>query len=360
MNRPGSTSGAHLVLAAVILLAAMAPAVRGDMIRYQGVAHEDVRITDLREGMILFETTGGLQQQVPVEQVQSVRVEAYPVLAEGDRALDGGDYPEAIEAYADLFERADQRWLRVLVGAKLVVTLDRAGRFEEAVDRYIELLRVDQGSFVRLVRPRRVPDDAAKDELLGRIDQALRNTTEFAVRRELETLRGLIESDGEEPAGEEAAVELSNLELLVGEAEANRDPILERIRSGEVERALEQIEAELERNGAHLSKLLYQRGLCERELGRPMAALVSFSRVFIHYRPSSPYYVPALIEAGKVYRQRGGDGQARRLWEEAARYASEGSEEAEEVRSLLSELGEAGQDGGGAEGGRRPVEEPGG
>jgi thioredoxin-like negative regulator of GroEL len=99
-----------------------------------------VQVINFRHGRLHFR---GLSKEIlrkPLDEIARFKIDAFPMLSNAE-ALIRTDAEASISAYQQALEQADKPWLRDLIRARLIEACDRAGRFDQAVALFIELLR---------------------------------------------------------------------------------------------------------------------------------------------------------------------------------------------------------------------------
>jgi tetratricopeptide (TPR) repeat protein len=320
---------------------ALASAFAGaDEIKYGGVNYPNIRILGLRDGRLIFQTAAGIESQVPLGDVESLSVNAYPELAKADAAVVEQNYAEAARQLESIVGKVQEDYLQVLVRAKLAMMLDRAGRPVDATKHYLMLLRINQGDLAQAAVPRKVPEDAKQRKAMAdMVESELKATADVRVRELLEpVLAALKAAPGDAPAmlGPANQGSTPGPALLVGEAEATRDLIEEALAAGKHQQALGMVEKDLENSRLDLSKLLYQRGRAQAGVGKDMDAAISFMRVAVHF-PQSEYAPSSLIEAAKVFKKLNRNESARAALQEARTLTGDEAK-VQEIDALLNTL----------------------
>lgn len=306
--------------AGVLVLLGSAAAAHADEIKIGGINYPHVHIVGMRDGKLYFESAAG-ERSASLAEVQSIKIDKWPELAQADDALNNKDYAGAAGTLRNLLDRVDVDYLKELVAAKLVFALDRSGDFLSAARQYANLLTIDNGPLAQAVIPQGMPKDAAtraKDAAALTVD--LKNTTDpFAhqyLDKVVKQLSGAAGAGG--PAEVPGVVPTpGGLGGLVGgSAEANRDVVAEMLKSGQFAEAVKTIDAQLP-HSEELSKLLFQRGEAMSHLDKQeMEAVLSYMRVVILF-PRSSYAVRSLIGAGRELKKVGRTEEATKLLNEA-------------------------------------------
>lgn len=331
----------RLAIVALVLIGAVSA--QADQIKVgppgsPGIVYNNIRVTSIREGLLYFVTAGG-EQSALVENIQELKLSKYPDYEKADALLNQKDYAGAARTLDKLADSVNEDWLKTLVMAKLVFALDRSGQFSKAMTRYLQLIQLDLSDFVINLVPQQLPTDVkVRAEAAKQLQQDMQFVAEPKVRNLLDkVLKALKEAPGEaEPI---MTPGVGGGGLVGGGAEAARDIVAEMLEQKKYDGALKIIDEQMQDPRSTLSKLFYQRGVAQAGLGQNEEAAVSFMRVIVHFRPhTTGYYLPSLIEGGKVFVKLGQSDHARALWTEAKSLTRDDAEKTKEVDQLLSGL----------------------
>ncbi|MFQ5805705.1 MAG: tol-pal system YbgF family protein [Phycisphaerae bacterium] len=100
----------------------------------------NVRIIDFKHGRLVFRGVSKEVLRKPLNEVARFKIDRSPILT-GAEALAQTNAQESPAAYRRALTKAADPWLRDLIRVRLLEACDRAGRFDEAVALYTELLR---------------------------------------------------------------------------------------------------------------------------------------------------------------------------------------------------------------------------
>jgi tetratricopeptide (TPR) repeat protein len=327
------------LLCLLIIAGAMWPATASaDEIKYGGVTYPNIRIIGLRDGRLIFQTSAGTENQVALADVEAIRVNAHPELAQADAAIEKKDFAEAARLLGSIVDKVKEDYLKILTRAKLAIVLDRADKPVEAMTQFLLLLRMDQGELTQAAMPRKQPtDEKLRKRIADMVDAELKATADLRVKQMLEPLAtSLKAAPGQAPVPAPEQGTSPGPALLVGEAEAARDLIEEALAAGDAKKALALTDRDLDNSKVDLSKLLYQRGRALAALDKDIDAAMAFMRVAIHYGRSD-YAVPALIGAGKVFTKMNQKSDAQTALQEA-KSLSRDDAQIQEIDQLLNAL----------------------
>lgn len=149
----------------------------------------NVTVVAYKQGIVHFRGISKQTLRKPIEEIQSLAIDAAVHLAEAENAAEDARWDDAEAAYRLAAEEAADDWLRELIETRMLLVLDRSGRFSKAVAAYVELVR-RPGAAASVPRPRR-PGQAG-----SLVNRAARATLETAIdaartgeeRRALRTL----------------------------------------------------------------------------------------------------------------------------------------------------------------------------
>lgn len=100
----------------------------------------NVRITDLRDGRLVFRGVSREFLRKPVDAVAAIEVDDLPGVGLAESAAADGDWPTAIAKYEQALAGATAPWLRDYLRFRLARACDRTGRFDAAVEHYLAVL----------------------------------------------------------------------------------------------------------------------------------------------------------------------------------------------------------------------------
>ncbi len=329
------TARIGLVLGMLLLATGGLPA---DTLKVRGIDYKNVKVIGMREGRLYYRTNTGDERNVALEDLQDIQLDAYPEFQAAKQAFDKGDFASAAKTFTTLSGKVKEDYLKILVEANLVVALDRSGQFLPAAQRYVQLLKVDNGPITQSARPGKFPaDPPQRSAAAEKLSELLKSTADPIAKKFLQETVEALKSDAPAPAPTTEGAPKTG--LLQTADEAKQDPLELMIRGGKAEAALKAVDEQIAGEGGSISKLLYLRGLALASLGRDNDALLAFMRVVVHFTSSSSaYYGKSLTEAGKLLKKQNKTDQARKLWEEARGLYEDESDEAKALDGLLAGL----------------------
>ncbi len=141
---------------ASVLLAMLVPAAAGDVLVVRGEGRfVGVRVIACEQGRVAFLGASRRAVRVAIGQLESIELDAWPTFTAAEQVRDSRPQ-RAVAALEQLLrDPGTPRWLRRLATHRLIGPLERCGRFDEAVRRYVALWRVDPrgAGQMRLTRP---------------------------------------------------------------------------------------------------------------------------------------------------------------------------------------------------------------
>ena len=351
----------------VVWLCAAAGTVPADIVQLKGSPpFKDVRVVGLRDGLLHYQIRG-VARTAKLASVAHIEIDRYPEYAQAVEAAAEENAAEAAQLLAAALKRAkenEDRAVMPLLRLKLVKALDSSGQFDEALEQFIQLVRVESSPRALAAVPKQLPKDPAKHQAaLKRVTALASSAVDPVQKLLLGRLRDKLA--GHEPSGEadadapDAVAEATGDELIEVTAPAvapettdvvaapaidkpvarrqtpglgTDDPLGELLNGGQYAEALAKIQPLLNSPDAPLSKLLYCRGVAQQGLDQRQEAAISYMRVAIHFTKSR-WAGYCLLAAGKMYRDMDRPDVARTLLKEAL-----GVAEDEVVKQQAQEL----------------------
>lgn len=329
----------------------------------------DVKITALRDGQLTYRTAAGQEISRPIEQVRYLQIAGWDSFNRAERQRREARNAPALESYQKSLSEAnapkgDEPFdRRLLVLCRLVEFHDAQGRFEAAVETYLEILE-RMPACVDSLRPREVPGNAPEvlRRTAARVDEAV------ARRDRLDPVGDSLQKwragwpDVPPPA---TSPECSNPGLLVPAhgpatrpADASATPLVAEVRSdvsaGRFEQGIEKVEtakrgspvllppeAYYYLGRAHLGRAAKLTG-ADAALHRRRAG-IAFMRVAIE-APEHPLTAECLFRAAEACRDEGRPDRAMFLLIELIQTRPQAAPWAQRAREMLAKLrGPAGE-----------------
>jgi hypothetical protein len=103
----------------------------------------NVSITDVRHGRLIFRGVSGETLQKPLGRVTAVELDELPQLVQADESAAAGDHDSALAALNECDKSARENWQRTLVRYRRLAVLAAAGRTDQALSVFVDLVRED-------------------------------------------------------------------------------------------------------------------------------------------------------------------------------------------------------------------------
>lgn len=336
---------------AAVVLAAGA---RADVVAARGKpALVSTQVLRLQQGRLVCRADGGGEVSFPVEQVDYMQITGWDMLDLAEKQRRAGDWRRAAVSYekalADLqleqagdaqggppARGADVLDRKLLIQCRLIPAWDAQGRFERAVELYLEAIEV-MPALTDVLRPTSFPETgSAVLEMAGRqVDAAIRRHGDDAVARSLQNWRTAWPQRPVTTVPESLPDDGQTVVSPIPQWTEAIKAIAGLVGSGRHAEALEQVNAWRPRvHGRLLADVYYWQGRAF-EASVPNAAAggpggtatqparsaataragLAYMRLPIHF-PQHPLAAECLYRAGELCRRGGEAEQAGRLWAE--------------------------------------------
>ena len=136
--KPTIAQYAPYVLCAILL--ATQPARADTVILHGKQPFRNVEVCGFEDGKLEFRGVSRETLRKPLEQVARIQLTAKPMLSNAEHLLTR-DAAAACTAYELVLADCDQAWLSDFVRGRLVGTYDKTGRFSDAVEAYVGVVR---------------------------------------------------------------------------------------------------------------------------------------------------------------------------------------------------------------------------
>jgi tetratricopeptide (TPR) repeat protein len=296
-------------MAASIVLAAAATAVRADRILTTKRIGITGKITGFSAGGVIIDADGN-KQTIPVSEIAKVKADAYPDLERAEDAYAQGQagkpqgFAEAERLYRDMTRTSSApQWLRVLVQWRMYRVYADSGRPTEALDAYLELVRGGPGLVTGLKLP--VPRDDAHEAnkvMLKKVEDALRLGAGTPYAAELQSYRvHLLMLEGKP----EEVMPILEPMLASPDEKTRQTAMLKQIEVLVAAGKFDDAAAKLDANGPALAQehpddITFWRGRILKERGQNMEAALEFMRLPILYPKDKARTADALWWAGQA------------------------------------------------------------
>ena len=285
------------------------PLARADAIKVRDLWIDNVQVEGVRGGTLTFRSPTGARASQPMSEIQGIRIDAHPELAEGQTQFDDDRFEQAARSFQKVVQDARPDWLQAYARARLVAAAAGANDAALAAETFAQLAQS-------------APDDALMPEppvqVVRNAEQAMKAELERVLRRALgdvprerrEAVRSLIEAleqapaevadaggAGTEPgaAGEVQGAVQSAMEgaVVLPTVLQEEDEVNRLLLAGRFEQA-EALAREKLKTVGGTSRQLYQLGMAllgqAEETGDPddyKTAALPFMRVIIHFHGGS-------------------------------------------------------------------------
>ena len=333
---------AHLPLAVVAALLTVTS--HADQVKVNGIWQPGVDIVSVEDGKISYVTAAGVDVQLPLDQVEGLRLDKYPDYAKAVDLLNEDKPAEAVPLLTSVRRaaRGSDAWVANDAGMKLAAAEDRAGNAKAAVEAWVELINA-KAPAVYLAAPPLTSvaalPAAERTALEPVVERALREADREA-RPRVQVLMDTVRSgeaaappatDGATPGlGGEPST--AGIGATAGPYPDNPDnPLPERVgrsdladlvASGQNQQAVEMATGmmmSLPRAETIFLRAKARLALAEESDDAAMYkdAALDFMRVVIYF--PEPYGGPSLLETAYIHERLGLDEKAAELYEAAGR-----------------------------------------
>ena len=290
-------------------------------------------VVGIVDGELNYRTPAGTQRQVPMDELQSLKLDSEPQFFEALELFNGEDYRRSQRMFGEIAERTDAAWVRHYAQFYQVQALDKRGEPTDAAEVYVEMAG-DGADVYFLSIPPVASLEEANDDQRNRIREevlAVMEDAEDAIRDQLATYLQAVVGDeampvipgggpdtpGSTPGQVDRTASAVILPTVVwamledddAEEKWSAIPLLS---EGKYDEALEALEPWLN-NPADMPVKLFilgraQLALADASGDRDMYldAGLSFMRIVVHYGQNSRAPVaPARLEVAYIHREIG-------------------------------------------------------
>ncbi|MBI5865608.1 MAG: hypothetical protein HZB38_14090 [Planctomycetes bacterium] len=121
-------------------------AARGDSVTLrEKTPFTAVTVTDFRAGVLHFRGVSGETLRKPIEQVERIDITDFPALQQAGELAADGRTDKAIELLAAAGKSAPLDWQRRLARFRCLSTMNQAGRIDDGLPLFLELVREEPG-----------------------------------------------------------------------------------------------------------------------------------------------------------------------------------------------------------------------
>lgn len=336
----------------LFVLSAVLPAV-GDVIAVQGKPLTvGVQLVDFDDGQLHVQLPSGRIVKRPIEDIQYLRITGWDTFNQAERLHRDGKLRLAADQYEKLLSNKNDQAVTVrydrrrLVQCRLLQAYNALGRFDRAVELYIDIVEEMPGCLESL-RPRKLPtiDSTFLGPALQRMDEAITRHGNDEIGRSLTVWRETW--PGVRPRESLSKPEVPN-PATPHPVREDLARIREMIDAGQFDAAISRIQAMLTPLAGDLrAELYYWQGQAlirkhpegDNEEASPdlRRAGLALMRVVIHY-PDHPLAPECLYTAGELCRRTQRDQQAAELWSELVGNYPKATQWIDRARQSLAEV----------------------
>ncbi|MBI1336021.1 MAG: hypothetical protein GC164_03560 [Phycisphaera sp.] len=324
VTRPGLAAA----LALMLPLIGVSSVTLADDIKLSGFWINEVTISDITGGMVVYTTSTGAEVRQALSKVEGIRLTADPKLAQAQEAFEANDYAKALPLLESVYGSAKTKWLKSWSGSMLIKAYDKNNKAVRAVKLFVELAE-DGTDPLLLANPPveslQAANDKAKKEIADILEgksARMKNEDVATALRAMYTLAG---GGATRPGAADAVNTVlenaaNNADLpdkpaipmpieLAKDTQNSRDPAFRAVYLGNFEEALKLANEQLVAATPRLSFYLYLKGMAQLGLAEKSGNIdgykdagLSFMRVVIYFGKSRTAWIaPSLVEAGYVH-----------------------------------------------------------
>lgn len=378
--RPVITTMVRIAVIAFTLMVAVTFA-RADEVRTNNFWIPNVTIQNVTGSELYYTTSTGAEVNIPLTQVQGIKVPAYPDFWAGQEAFEAGKYREALPLLLKVEGTARIAWLKNHASWIKTHTFDRLNQPVQAVEAYLALAREKPDVFY-LQRPPLTSlekaTDVQKRDLAERLNLAspdFEGVAQAAIAAMLEKLGAPAAAD--QPAapgtpaapatpvtpvtpatpgtpgivdGSQAITNTTGVVFSSSMLPPDRDPVTPLLYQGKWQEAVDKAKELLAAPETRMSMRLYQLGMAQLQLAKASGsedaykdAGLSFARSLIYF-PSGANAGANMVELAAIHQKINRPDLALKLLEKARLQVDQELDPAlyERMENLATELADAG------------------
>lgn len=340
------------VVAVATMLLSFATTAKADEIQTNNLWVPNVTIQNITDGQVVYLTNLGSEVDIPLTQVQGIKVPAYPDLWAAQEAILAKKDIDALPLLLKVQGQARQQWLKNYAAWLNIHVMDRLERTPQAVEAYLALAREKPDSFY-LQRPPLSSlanvSDTQKADLAKRLQEALPDfdgVAKAAIEAMIQRLAVAAAPGTPAVPGDAGATTPAQTPgatpVTPGIVDANakvtnksgvvlstyliapeRDSVTPLLFEGKWQEAVDRCKELLKGHETRMSMRLYQLGIAQLQLAEKSGsedaykdAGLSLARSIIYF-PSSSIVGPSLVELGFIHQKIGRTDLALKLWDKA-------------------------------------------
>ncbi len=308
-----------------VMLCAAVPVTAQDAVKLSGFWIKPVVVKGMSDGQVRYMTSAGLLLNRPMEALEGLRLQNYPLLNQAQDALDRGDDRDAASLFNRVYGQAEEDWLRGYAGMQRVASLARLDLTGEAVGVYVDMVVSDTP--LMFLRDSLSPAVARADaEVRLRVIDLVKAAEQTVSPQRRVLLQKLSDAAGKPSrllaGGEGVTIRAIPRVGLMLSSSSPPGTIATLFSTGQYKEALLAADEALTQPGRTPAEL-YLKGMAQLALAEQTSdpagyksAGLSFMRV-VTYFPRSAVAGPAWLEAGYVHQMIGRPDIAARLYQRA-------------------------------------------
>jgi tetratricopeptide (TPR) repeat protein len=316
------------------ILAASCATASADTLTINTLTLQNVRVTGMADGVLQY-ISAGSRQTKKLSEITAIDFSRYPDYAKAE-ALMADDPAKAADLFGGLAGDVREDYLQPLMRLRASEAMDKAGRFERALEYYLEAVEDDDSDYFVSRAPSNVPTGADAAGAKAALTGAISRTRDAQVKAALQATLAKFARQAAADGNTETAADNGNAEPVDPNPTPDPDPVQPTEVAAEVssvrlrtvtnlieneryDNALTQINkmmSDRQAAGKLLPDLYYLRGLAEAGKGEHFTAALSLLRVPVHF-PDHALALPALEQAGHQLKADGQADAARTVWERA-------------------------------------------
>ncbi len=321
---------AYKTLVACAFLGIVAGIAAGDDVQMlTGLSYSDVRVTDVKDGIVVFSLNSGRRVEKELVEVKQITITGQETLNKAEKLLVEGKAADAVKSYDEFAKSTTQKWMLELVKYRRLEALKQAPLLTRAIKEWMDIVESSKYSKKTLaMKPTKFPTAGSDDntraikELEARIKSPPSNATKEYVVTLKQLLLDLYQLEGQDEKATKLAEELTGStsgptnngttsSTTSGNVGAQLKGIAVLINQGKASQALDILEGNIKQYSEdELPLALLLRGkaktlLAKEDTGEQSQQMrlsggLDFMRVFVYY-PSSEEAPEALYLVGEMH-----------------------------------------------------------
>ena len=316
----------------------------------------DVQITAFHEGQVEYRISSGREASSPIEEIDYLQITNWPLFSLAEKQQRDGHVRQAALNYERLLKqlaepKPGQLDRRQLLRCRLMRAMDLQGRFDQAVQVYLDIIE-QEPSLAERVRPARYPAPGSTflQTATKSVNAAIKRHGQDEIARSLTRWRDSWPSTESRSASGSGPAASQPSGVATADTARQLGELQQLIGKGQFDEALKRIDAILKASpGAAGADIFFWQGKAllgragksgspEADRDRRRAGL-AFMRVVIHF-PGHALAPQSLYEAGEICRLSGQKSAAAGLWSELIRSYPAAAEWVQRAKKSMETLKE--------------------